>query len=400
MEDKSNEVKLSYGIGADGRLHHISEVLNGLACGCVCPGCHAPLVAKNHGGIVVPHFAHANDQSCGHSHESELHLLAKTILAEEMAVMLPAYGYVFEGCRQHFSCIEIEERNDYKMLQPDLVGIQKSVKTGRESRLWIEIKVTHKVEADKYLQIKNLGVACIEIDLLPFYNKNVNKEELKDFLLNSTEYRYWIHNPVLEKRAAEIKRQRREFAIKQQHITTQSAQPFGANNLQSHAAIPNESIPNEGTSSTAQQASALQNKMPNLLPEQAKPKEECMMCPKHSVRTLILEEMKKQQLQSCYQNLILRYPVAWFEGSIVSPHPVRSTDYVLHIGKDTFYLPTIGPDLYGNVVNEAKRKQHQRIIHFFMHTLPQMIQANGTRCDRIVKHLTDEDGKLYVLCEK
>ena len=54
---------LTYGLkrGTKNELLHIDDanVHNGLACDCLCPHCHHPLLAKNGGSKNTHHFAHA-----------------------------------------------------------------------------------------------------------------------------------------------------------------------------------------------------------------------------------------------------------------------------------------------------------------------------------------------------
>ncbi|GEM_PF-6661478 len=365
-----SDIKLAYGIDPAGKLRHVLDVQNGLSCQCHCPGCGAPLVAKNGGANVMPHFAHANGMACSGAHESMLHLLAKEILAEEKAIMLPPYGFVYEGCLQRFSAMEIEQRTDYSMLQPDVVGVQKSQQSGRESRLWIEIKVTHEVGSDKYLQIKQLNIACIEVDLSKFTQDDIKKEDIKNFLLKSTESRYWINNPVLERQVERIRRERREYA-----------QQYAQQHAQQHV----QSSPQPSSSQPGSQT-------------QSHRKEDCILCPNHSTRTAILREMKMLKLPNEYRQLIMRYPLSWFEGNLTAPHPVRPTDFVLSIGKDTLYLPTSSPDPYGREVNAARLKQNCQAIHFFQQTLPQLVKSGGSRCQHIIKHIPNPDGSLDIIC--
>lgn len=68
--------KIPYG-EIDGELRHISEVDRGLKCGCVCPVCRAPLVARK-GSKLQHHFGHAQHAGC--SAETVLHQLAKQLL--------------------------------------------------------------------------------------------------------------------------------------------------------------------------------------------------------------------------------------------------------------------------------------------------------------------------------
>lgn len=115
--------ELTYAINTERQLVHVDSVPNGIACKCICPCCGAALVAKNNGETVVPHFAHASGASCNGALESELHLLAKDIIAKDKCVMLPPYGNVYRGGVVIFDEVEIEKRNDISSLQPDLCGV-------------------------------------------------------------------------------------------------------------------------------------------------------------------------------------------------------------------------------------------------------------------------------------
>ena len=70
--------ELPYGVNSENRLVHVSDVPNGRACACDCPGCKAPLIARQ-GRIRVWHFAHDNPApEC----ESWLHATAKRLFAQ------------------------------------------------------------------------------------------------------------------------------------------------------------------------------------------------------------------------------------------------------------------------------------------------------------------------------
>ena len=84
-----NGLQLTWAIGANGVLVHISEVERGLQCGCVCPMCRRDLVAKQ-GKVQEHHFAHDKGAECAHAVETALHLAAKDILAKRREIVLPA----------------------------------------------------------------------------------------------------------------------------------------------------------------------------------------------------------------------------------------------------------------------------------------------------------------------
>jgi competence CoiA-like predicted nuclease len=72
----------------DGLLYEPRQVSNGKACGCICPGCQHPLVAKQN--AQTPHFAHAPGEDCNNGTETAIHLAAKQLIAERMEVSIPA----------------------------------------------------------------------------------------------------------------------------------------------------------------------------------------------------------------------------------------------------------------------------------------------------------------------
>ncbi len=69
----------------EGFLRHISQVEKGLACGCVCPVCHQPVIARK-GARKRHHFAHCSNKEC--NAESVLHYLVKRLLLEKLRNLL------------------------------------------------------------------------------------------------------------------------------------------------------------------------------------------------------------------------------------------------------------------------------------------------------------------------
>lgn len=68
---------LTYAPDSDGCLWDVDDVPNGNECGCFCPACREPLMAKNQGTQRMHHFAHQSGSECQFAYESMLHLLAK-----------------------------------------------------------------------------------------------------------------------------------------------------------------------------------------------------------------------------------------------------------------------------------------------------------------------------------
>lgn len=87
-----------FGLQTDTRdLLDVHEVPKGKGCGCTCPSCGMPLVARQ-GRIREWHFAHLSrdaraiaQRECEYSFFVSVKLMAKQLLGEEMTLRLPAY---------------------------------------------------------------------------------------------------------------------------------------------------------------------------------------------------------------------------------------------------------------------------------------------------------------------
>ena len=191
------DIKLQFGLKND-ILLHISQVQQGLACGCVCPQCRKPLVARR-GPVLVHHFAHYRGAECAKAVETALHLAAKGILADRREIRLPS----------------VEIRLDYglrvMLLSPErtfaLDDVQAECRTGdivpdilaycRKTLLMIEIRVTHPVDEAKRKKIRDLGISTIEIDLSSAC-RTFSPDELCDAVVNQTANKQWLFNAKSE----------------------------------------------------------------------------------------------------------------------------------------------------------------------------------------------------------
>lgn len=166
----------SLGFGSkDGRLYEPRQVPLGKACGCVCPGCGAPLVAKHClSGKVRPYFAHGSLTDCSGGAETALHAAAKQVILDALAVYLPVLEVCISGKTavgnwyEHTQLLvpggivqfdEVLVERKIKGVVPDLIGCL------RQRQLLIEIAVTHFMDEDKLARIRDLGLACVEFDL-------------------------------------------------------------------------------------------------------------------------------------------------------------------------------------------------------------------------------------------
>lgn len=77
VQQKHEAHMLIYAVGSKGQLVNVDDVRTGNECGCFCPACKEPLIAKNQGLKRIHHFAHQSGTECDFAYESMLHLLAK-----------------------------------------------------------------------------------------------------------------------------------------------------------------------------------------------------------------------------------------------------------------------------------------------------------------------------------
>ena len=179
----------------DGTITSISDVQSGLKCGCVCPACGAPLIARK-GPKKMHHFAHHAGDNCEYGYESSLHLAAKDILSRSKKMIIPPVWVHFPGSPKKDELViqEMEIEIDHVELEkrfgeiiPDIV-----VYSGGKY-FFVEIFVTHQIDEDKLAKLKKLNISTIEIDLRRI-EKSISAEDLSTILLNSDEKKVWKYN--------------------------------------------------------------------------------------------------------------------------------------------------------------------------------------------------------------
>jgi hypothetical protein len=198
-----NTDKIPYGL-KDNKLVHVSKVVRGLNCGCICPACKSYLIAKK-GTKKKHHFAHYNTNQCIHAYETTLHLLAKEILEKMKWITLPEVSfrlknwkddwYYREKKKYQINKVALEQYFDN--IIPDVVlDIQ-------NNRLSVEIAVTHKIDEQKLKKIRKLNISTIEIDLNKYEGKDIF-HDLEDILIKSTKYKTWIYNSKTDNIVSEV----------------------------------------------------------------------------------------------------------------------------------------------------------------------------------------------------
>ncbi|HQO10635.1 MAG TPA: competence protein CoiA family protein [Clostridiales bacterium] len=193
------ELKLPFGM-KDGKLVQVADVEQGLKCGCVCPACGQPLVARK-GVKMVHHFAHHNITECRGALETALHIAAKDILEKYKKFRVPCvtastsnteYDDLIVYEPKTLTCNKVYLEKRFDDIIPDVI-VEINGKP-----LIIEIAVTHFIDSEKKNKIAKHQIAAIEIDLSR-YDRQITFDELETILFVNIENKKWIYNPKRER---------------------------------------------------------------------------------------------------------------------------------------------------------------------------------------------------------
>ncbi|APE00469.1 hypothetical protein BM526_00570 [Alteromonas mediterranea] len=176
---KKVSVKMAVGLSSDDELLHIDDAKNGKACKATCIDCGCPLIAKNRGKVAY-HYAHDPEfykpDECNWQPETELHLMAKMVIAADQKLRIPI-GTIEPNFREiHFESIELEKRLDSRI--PDITAYTNG------ERILIEVAVTHKCDSAKISEMKRANNNCVEIDLseFSFSEKTITLDAVRNFI--------------------------------------------------------------------------------------------------------------------------------------------------------------------------------------------------------------------------
>jgi hypothetical protein len=185
------------------RLVSIDEVASGYACGCDCPSCARPVVARK--GEVRKHsFAHhfeSDRSNCQFQAESTLHRFAKELLEQHRWIRTPDIAVTDElgplvianAKRVDFDDVVCERREGE--LVPDVAA-----KLGTR-RLHIEFKVTHGCPPAKLDKLRRMDVSVLEVDLSEY--RDVPLVELEEIVLDRAP-RIMLVSPIFAKGPARL----------------------------------------------------------------------------------------------------------------------------------------------------------------------------------------------------
>lgn len=197
----------------DGLAWAPAEVAKGKACGCICPGCHAPLAAKaQESRRKRPHFAHLTDTGCQTGRETGIHLRAKQLIADRKELMIPSWigdlvdmpnppharddegrlhwGRQIDHPARRVGLRDIEVERSFGTYQPDVYAYDEC------GELLVEVRVTHAVDDRKAVRVQAHGRRMVEIDLSRLHRDTPHDQNaFEQAVLSDPANRSWISCP-------------------------------------------------------------------------------------------------------------------------------------------------------------------------------------------------------------
>lgn len=197
-----HETKIPFG-ERDGTLFRAHEVENGLRCGCVCPGCKQPLNAANNGEKVVPHFRHAKSNDCFDGFREGVRRAAVALIAQQKQLMLPALIETVRVTTQGGRLLEEKVERQPVMIVADSVerfvdlgGLRGHAVLHQSNRqLIVRIKLSARMEHERYRQLEALEHSSMEIDLHHLTLEQINDPaSFEHAVLHDPATRHWIRS--------------------------------------------------------------------------------------------------------------------------------------------------------------------------------------------------------------
>ena len=193
----------SFGLTVDGRLVSVEDVSRGKACACCCSECGEVLIARQ-GEVRAWHFAHASGSECAGGAEGALHRAAKQLILEAGAILVPglkAWATHVLGDGRSGESLQVRPAETWTLTEARaevVVGDYRIdvVANHEGGPVFIEVTVTHAVDAPKGEALTALGVPCFEIRLDPGRYEAWSWEKLRREVLECADNREWIFNPV------------------------------------------------------------------------------------------------------------------------------------------------------------------------------------------------------------
>lgn len=187
----------------EGKFFRAFEVENGVACGCICPGCRNPLNAANGGQKVIPHFRHVHSEYCDSGYTAGVRRAAVALIAAQRCLILPAFHrrlsiMTDSGCTLSREVVFPETSATAEKVERfvdlgDVLG--HAVLTSGKRQLFVRIKVSARTESKRYERLSNIEASSVEIDLSELSLSQINDPTtFERAVLSDPTTRTWIRS--------------------------------------------------------------------------------------------------------------------------------------------------------------------------------------------------------------
>ena len=215
MSKSKHAVQLEFGLRNNYviSVHELTTEERGKACNCICPVCGNKLIARL-GKHNRWHFAHDGPEcNLATAQQTALHMLAKEIIEENKKLLFPGIAVkrntYIESINDYRVQAKIPQTIEFRkasVVKCDSVSLEKKlskivpdiVVTAKGRSCLIDIAVTHFVDEEKERKIKEIGLPLFEIDLSDLYHSEFSRKELAEAVLNDSNNRTWIFNPLYD----------------------------------------------------------------------------------------------------------------------------------------------------------------------------------------------------------
>lgn len=190
----------------DASLVSPDEVSRGSACGCLCPGCNSPVIARQ-GTEREWHFSHAKGGHCKEGYEISVHEIAKQMIRLRRELLLPALNIevravdsfglpISEQIRVlDASVVRLDEC--WTSQVRDDVTVDVAGRFGNQEIL-VEITVFHRLMPDKRDRLVATGIPSLQIELGEFKVTQATRARIEGLLFENSSNRQWLYHPRME----------------------------------------------------------------------------------------------------------------------------------------------------------------------------------------------------------
>lgn len=210
--------KIPFGLElSTGELVDVGSVARGSRCGCICPSCRTPLVARQ-GDEVEWHFAHRSrnvhadtQDECEYSFAVSVRMMIRQLADEGLSVRTPGYTGKVQAFSEH---TYLSEQFDYHVADEKVVTLEQ-VQIGVEfqgttvdvlasvGEIPFVIFVSYEGRTVPLVlsspSVEKCGILELNVDSLPHRfsaeKKGAYKQLLRHFLEEEVKGKRWVYHP-------------------------------------------------------------------------------------------------------------------------------------------------------------------------------------------------------------